>query len=71
MFMLNKISESESTTVDFCCIVIRDNLATRMGLLNIIITQNFVYNYNGGHRRSFEGHAGTDAITAGTDAEAR
>ena len=43
----------------------------RRGLLNIITTQNFVYNYNGGHRRTFEGHAGTNAASAGTDASVR
>ena len=41
-----------------------------MGLSNIT-THNFVYNYNGGHRKTFEGHAGTDAASAGTDASAR
>ena len=42
----------------------------RQGLLNIT-TQNFGYYYNGGHRRASKGYAGTDATTAGTNAEAR
>ena len=43
----------------------------RRELLNIITTQNFIYNYNGEHCRTFEGHAGTDEASARTDASAR
>ena len=33
--------------------------------------QNFVYHYNVGDHRAFEGHARPDAASAGTDGEAR
>ena len=71
--LLIELNIIESTCIDllFALSTNTTGINWRRELLNIIITQKFVYNYNGGHRRTFEGHAGTDAASAGTDALAR
>ena len=71
--MLIELNIITSTSSTFVIISANDTtgISWRRELLNIITTQNFVYNYNSGHRRTFEGHTGTDATTTGTDAEAR
>ena len=70
--MLIELNIIKSTSSTFVIISANDTtgIIWRQGLSNIT-TQNFVYNYNGGHRRTFEGHAGTDAASVGTDASAR
>ena len=70
--MLIELNIIKSTSSTFVIISANDTtgIIWRQGLSNIT-TQNFVYNYNGGHRRTFEGHAGTDVASAGTDASAR